>query len=86
MSFMNTLNTVMTTRGQVSVPKEIRRHLHLDPGCRVVWHPVSETECRVTVVKSGRGGARAQLGFAGRFRAPRRTAEWMRELRSGEAR
>lgn len=43
---------------------------------------------RVTVIEEGRpAGAGAMLGFARRFRSrPRRTSEWMKELREGEER
>ena len=47
---------------------------------------VSDHELRVTVVEEGRPvGARAMRGFARRFRPqPRRTSDWMAELREGE--
>ena len=77
--------TTLTERGQVSVPAAVRKHLRLSPGTRLRWEELSEGECLVTVERAGPGaGARAMLGYAAEFRKPRRTAEWMRELRDGE--
>ncbi|MGH9381921.1 MAG: AbrB/MazE/SpoVT family DNA-binding domain-containing protein [Thermoanaerobaculia bacterium] len=78
--------TVVTERGQVSIPAELRRALDLTPGRHLRWERVAPQELRVVVLPEGkRRGARAMLGFARRFRAaPRRTREWMRELREGE--
>lgn len=78
--------TVVTDRGQVSIPAELRRELRLAPGRRLRWERVADGELRVVVLpEAGARGARAMRGFARRFRErPRRTAEWMRELREGE--
>jgi AbrB family looped-hinge helix DNA binding protein len=77
--------TVVTERGQVSIPAELRRALDLAPGRRLRWERVTPQELRVVVLPEGTPvGARAMLGFARRFREPRRTSEWMRELREGE--
>ena len=82
---MKTLATVVTERGQVSIPAEIRRQLHLLSGQRIVWEVASPTECRIKVPSAKRpSGAVAMLGFAATFRSPRRTKEWMKELREGE--
>lgn len=78
--------TIVTERGQVSIPARLRHSLSLDKGKRLLWQKVSDHELRVTVVEEGRPvGAQAMRGFARRFRPrPRRTAEWMTELREGE--
>lgn len=78
--------TVVTERGQVSIPAELRRELDLEPGRHLRWERVTPKELRVVVLPEGKpGGARAMLGFARRIRAaPRRTRDWMRELREGE--
>ena len=82
---MKTLATVVTERGQVSVPAEIRRGMGLAPGARLCWEMLDERRCNVFVQGAApRKGARAMLGFARSFRAPKRTAAWMRELRAGE--
>ena len=83
---MKTMATMVTERGQVSIPAMIRKHLNLISGQRVTWEPVSDHECRVRVVAMTRApGATAMLGYATRFRRVRRTHEWMAELRKGEA-
>jgi bifunctional DNA-binding transcriptional regulator/antitoxin component of YhaV-PrlF toxin-antitoxin module len=78
--------TVVTERGQVSIPARLRHSLSLGKGKKLLWQKVSDHELRVTVVEEGRPvGAQAMRGFARRFRPrPRRTAEWMTELRAGE--
>ena len=82
---MKTLVTTVTERGQVSVPAEVRRRMGLKPGRRLLWEPTSDTECRVRVSADGRApGAVAMLGYARRFRKPRRTSEWIADLREGE--
>ena len=78
--------TVVTERGQVSIPSHLRRELFLEKGKKLLWQKVSERELRVTVLEEGRPvGATAMRGFARRFRRqPRSTADWMKELREGE--
>lgn len=82
---MKTHVTVVTERGQVSIPAEIRKKMKLRPGQRILWDLTSERECRVTLSPAGRPqGALAMLGYAATFRRARRTHEWMAELREGE--
>lgn len=78
--------TVVTERGQVSIPAELRRDLDLAPGRRLRWEKVTPAELRVVVLPEDRPrGAKAMLGFARRFRdRPRSTEDWIRELRDGE--
>lgn len=78
--------TVVTERGQVSIPARLRHALSLGKGRKLLWQKVSDRELRVTIVEEGRPvGAQAMRGFARRIRPePRRTAEWMAELREGE--
>lgn len=77
--------TVVTERGQVSIPADLRRDLALRKGDKLLWQRVGDRELRAVVLAPGRpAGARAMLGFARRFRATRRTADWMKELREGE--
>lgn len=83
---MKTLVTTVTERGQVSIPAQIREHLHIQPGQRLVWEQVSESECRVRLRPAlSAAGAVAMLGYAKRFRKARRTREWIAELREGDA-
>jgi bifunctional DNA-binding transcriptional regulator/antitoxin component of YhaV-PrlF toxin-antitoxin module len=77
--------SVVTERGQVSIPSGLRRELSLSRGRRLLWEKVGEDEIRVLVLpRTAPTGAQAMLGFAKKFRAPRRPAEWMEELREGE--
>lgn len=78
--------TIVTDRGQVSIPATLRRELGLTQGKRMAWERVSEDELRVRVLPDQAApGASSVLGFARRFRKqPRGTAEWMAEIREGE--
>lgn len=85
MNHMKTLSTLVTDRGQVSIPAEIRKQMKLEAGMRVVWKLADSGECSVSVAKAQKPqGARAMRGFASTFRSPRRTRDWMAELREGE--
>ncbi|MBA3544529.1 MAG: AbrB/MazE/SpoVT family DNA-binding domain-containing protein [Chthoniobacterales bacterium] len=84
---MKAQTTVVTERGQVSIPAAIRKALGLKPGQPLVWEKLSDRECLVRVPSKKKPlGAKAMLGFAARFRGEkgRSTAEWMAELRAGE--
>ena len=77
--------SVITERGQVSIPSQLRKELSLAKGQRLLWEKTGEHEIRVTVLpQPERRGAMAMLGFARRFRETRRTEDWMAELREGE--
>ena len=78
--------TVVTDRGQTSIPATLRRELSLSKGQRLLWEKTGERELRVLVLGEDQPrGARAMLGFARRFRPqPRTTEDWMSELRAGE--
>lgn len=60
----------------------------LQPGQRLRWQQVSETECRLVLDEGGASpGPLAVLGYARRLRAkPRTTKAWLNELRRGEQR
>ena len=79
--------TVVTDRGQVSIPALVRKELNLVKGRRLAWERVSGKELRVIVMEDEEPvGANAVRGFARRFREePRSSSEWMAELREGEA-
>jgi bifunctional DNA-binding transcriptional regulator/antitoxin component of YhaV-PrlF toxin-antitoxin module len=82
---MKTLVTTLTERGQASLPASLRKEMGLRPGNRLRWQKLSSREVRL-LVESGKqvAGPKAMLGFAKTFRRPRRTADWMRDLRAGE--
>ncbi len=79
--------TVVTDRGQVSIPAHLRKELALTKGQRLLWQKTGQRELRVVVLEpSPPQGAQAMRGFARRFRSePRTTGEWMAELREGES-
>ena len=76
----------LTERGQVSFPAALRRQMKLKPGQRLRWEAISANEARVYVVPDEEPDPEKALGFGARLRggAPRRTAEWLHEIRSGE--
>ncbi|MEX2382356.1 MAG: AbrB/MazE/SpoVT family DNA-binding domain-containing protein [Opitutales bacterium] len=80
--------TVVTRRGQVSVPAHIRKEFGLKPGSRLKWERISPTECRVIIEPRAeeKPDPMAALGFGPRIlnRSGRATRNWMRELREGE--
>ena len=82
---MKTMISMVTERGQISIPSAIRRSMGVSPGERLIWEASGKHECRVrrleeTPIK----GAMAMRGFAKQFRTARPTADWLRELREGE--
>ncbi len=78
--------STLTKRGQVSLPAELRRKLRLRPGQKLQFEVVSDNDFRVFVRKGKIAGPMAMLGFARRIRpVARRTKNWMKELRNGEA-
>jgi|LFRM01.2.fsa_nt_gb AbrB family looped-hinge helix DNA binding protein len=84
--FMKTMTTLVTERGQVSIPAEIRRRMKIEAGMRLVWKVGESGDCTVSAAKPlTPRGARAMLGYAATFRTPRPTREWMKELREGES-
>jgi len=83
---MNGHICTLTERGQISIPASLRRKMHLKAGQKLRWEPVSETEVRVVVEADVAVDPLGALGFAREVRVdmPRRTAEWIREIREGE--
>jgi bifunctional DNA-binding transcriptional regulator/antitoxin component of YhaV-PrlF toxin-antitoxin module len=78
--------TTVSERGQTAIPARLRREHHVEPGTVLIWEATAPDEWRVRIERkpAGRPDPRAMLGFARRFRATRRTRDWMRELREGE--
>lgn len=79
--------TVVTNRGQASIPAQLRKELALTAGQHLLWEKAGEREIRVTVLEGPiQGGAQSMRGFARRFRnEARTTAEWMSELRAARS-
>ena len=78
--------SVLTERGQVSVPASLRKAMGLHHGQKLRWEQVSEREIRVFLHDDNPAGPLAVLGYARRVlnSPPRPTLDWMRELREGE--
>ena len=81
------MKTTITERGQVSIPPELRRDMHLSPGQTLIWQKISATECRVIVppkteVQPDPIAARNFAKEHGLETMP--TDEWMKMLREGE--
>jgi len=84
---MDKQTTVVTERGQVSIPATIRKELGLKTGQPLVWEKISDRECLVKVPRKRKPvGAMAMICFAAKIRCEkgRRTAEVIAELREGE--
>lgn len=85
---MNKLVTRVTERGQASIPAFIRNTLGLEVGSVLSWS-ITDGGHSILVVPVDIHAPRAKsahdmIGWGRRFHAPRRTADWMRELREGE--
>jgi AbrB family looped-hinge helix DNA binding protein len=78
--------STLTERGQISLPAALRRALRLRPGQKLRFEQVSDHEFRVFTPLDTVPGPMAMLGYARRLGRPaRRTRDWMKELRQGEA-
>ncbi|MGV3532500.1 MAG: AbrB/MazE/SpoVT family DNA-binding domain-containing protein [Chthoniobacteraceae bacterium] len=81
------MRTKVTERGQISIPAELRREMHLSPGRTILWEKVSDTECRLMIepTRKVKPDPFAAIGFAQRHGLPQHTTEeWMKILREGE--
>lgn len=69
------------------MPAALRKKLGLRPGQPLLWKMISDSECRVVVVRkpADRRG-RSMRGFMKRFQKGRTetTADWMKLLREGD--
>lgn len=85
---MNDLVTLLTTRGQTSVPASIRRKIGMRPGSALRWEMKSSSELSVRLEPdTSPAGAFAALGYAKRWLAPGEVVgsdEVLKELRDGE--
>lgn len=83
---MKTEISRLTERGQVSFPAALRREMALKPGQRLRWEAVSASEVRIIVEPDAKPDPENALGYGARLRGgqPRRTADWLRELRGAE--
>lgn len=77
--------TVLTQKGQVTIPKHIREALQLSPGCAVEFEV--NQEGNVVIQRAGQRAARTVNPFAavrGKADIPWRTDELMQLLRSDD--
>jgi bifunctional DNA-binding transcriptional regulator/antitoxin component of YhaV-PrlF toxin-antitoxin module len=51
---MKGIVTILTERGQVSMPAALRKQLDVKPGQLLQWEQVSDDECRVLIVRHPR--------------------------------
>lgn len=78
--------STLTERGQISLPAALRRALRLRPGQKLRFEAVSDHEFRVFTPREKIPGPLAMLGHGRTLGiARRRTKDWMKELREGEA-
>jgi AbrB family looped-hinge helix DNA binding protein len=63
---VKTDTTVVTERGQTSIPAHLRKEMGLGRGKRLVWEKVSDEEIRIWVRPSTEVDPVAMLGFARR--------------------
>ncbi len=79
-------DSLLTERGQVSVPASLRRAMGLIPGNKLHWEQISDREIRVSICKQPPSGPISVLGYARKISdtPPRRSDDWMQELREGE--
>ncbi|MEI7899177.1 MAG: AbrB/MazE/SpoVT family DNA-binding domain-containing protein [bacterium] len=84
------LATILTERGQISIPAAIRKKANLVPGQRLLWHQTGHNTFSVTLetVPKKRRRAVGLIGYARRFfpdgGMPKRTDEVLKLLRQGE--
>lgn len=84
---MKAFETVLTERGQTSVPAFIRKKLGLSPGRKLLWEISGEGECRVIIEDSvPAADPVSMVGFLKKIHPheKRTTEQVMAELREGE--
>jgi len=58
------MDSTVTTKGQVTIPKAMREYLRLEPGDKVVFTYLEARGVRIEPAGRGRGGKAAQGRFA----------------------
>jgi AbrB family looped-hinge helix DNA binding protein len=78
--------STLTERGQISLPADLRKDLHLRAGQKLRFEAVSDHEFRVFAPQKKAPGPLSVLGYGRKMGStPRRTKDWMKELREGES-
>ena len=76
--------SIITERGQISLPAALRKAMHLCPGQRLRFEAVSDHEFRVFAPQPKAPGPLSVLGYARKLDTPpRRTKDWLKEIRFG---
>lgn len=78
------MDSTITTKGQITIPKAMRDYLSVEPGDKVVFTYLEAGGIRIEPAKRARGGKAAKSRFAalrGRAGKAPRTEELMRLLR-----
>jgi bifunctional DNA-binding transcriptional regulator/antitoxin component of YhaV-PrlF toxin-antitoxin module len=77
--------TIVTERGQTSIPAALRRALKLRRGTQLSWERISDTEMRVRLVQPKRKpDPMAMIGFGAKFGFTESTDEYMKRMREGD--
>lgn len=58
------MDSTVTVKGQVTIPKAMREYLGLEPGDKVVFTYLEASGVRIEPARSGRGGKAAKGRFA----------------------
>ncbi|NLL82613.1 MAG: AbrB/MazE/SpoVT family DNA-binding domain-containing protein [Lentisphaerae bacterium] len=84
---MKTDVTVVTERGQISIPASVRKQMHIVPGTPIVWSVSDDCTCTITLArKLPVRGAKAMLGFAHTYMNNDLSSDQLlAELREGES-
>ena len=81
------MKATITECGQVSIPAQLRREMHLESDQTVLWERVSATECRLVALslETAAPAPLAALSFARQHGLEEGSADaYLRELRAGE--
>ena len=88
MTTATTTTTRLTERGQISIPATLRDSLGLRPGTALAWSLSDDGRALLAIpvapVAPRARSAREVIGWGRKHHAPRRTADWMAELRAAE--
>lgn len=81
------MSTTVTTKGQVTIPKQMREYLGLTPGCQVDFAYTADGQVVIRPVKPARKAAKRQSRFAalrGAGKGRMTTDEYMNLIRGYE--
>ena len=77
--------TVVTERGQTSIPAPLRRALKLARGDRLSWERISDTEIRLRLLKpKKKANPVAMIGYGSDLGITETSDAYMKRMREGE--